>query len=121
MGAEAARKVKEGAFEHMNIKELYARLKKLAPTAYMVFRSPQTPPYICYYIASDDRSGADCGGNYVSGKTLMIELYTAAKDIELEQKLEQIINGFDYAKYEAWIPEDKLFQVAYEIALTEKI
>ena len=106
----------------MELKELKASLEKIAPTAYRAFGKNNVvpPPFICYFINNETLSGAD-DKNYIRDKLLIVELYTDKKDLETEGKLDKLFNGYEFDKYEAWIEDENLLQVAYHIPITEKI
>lgn len=76
------------------------------------------PPYICYYLKESDNIAAD---NKVSAKLnrCNIELYTDYKSPELEQRLEDALDGASifYDKTELYITEQKLFEILYEIEI----
>ena len=106
----------------MELKELKASLEKIAPTAYRAFGKNNVvpPPFICYFVDDEKHSGAD-DKNYIKEPLIIVELYTDKKDIEIERKLDGLLNGYGFEKYEAWIEDENLLQVAYHIPITEKI
>lgn len=73
-----------------------------------------TPPYIVFNYPSRDDFGAD-NINYSKIGILNIELYTATKDIDLENTVETVLtqNGFYYEKNEAYIRNENLYQISY--------
>ena len=50
-----------------------------------------------------------------------MELYTDKKDPETEEKLDKLFSGYEFEKYESWIEDEALLQVAYHLPITEKI
>ena len=106
----------------MELKELKASLKKIAPTAYRAFGKNNVvpPPFICYFVDDEKYSGAD-DKNYIKEPLIIVELYTDKKDLEIEGKLDKLFDGYEFEKYEAWIEDENLLQVAYHIPITEKI
>lgn len=72
------------------------------------------PPYIVFNYPENDDVLAD-NSNYASVVTLNLELYTAEKDIELEETIEAVLNqnGFVYDKTEDYIRQEELFQITY--------
>lgn len=106
----------------MELKELKSALEKIAPSAYRAFGKNDIvpPPFICYFINDEKLNGAD-DKNYIRDKLLIIELYTNKKDPEIEFKLDSLFNGYELEKYETWIEDEALLQVAYHLAITEKI
>ncbi|SFR15252.1 hypothetical protein [Desulfoscipio geothermicus] len=100
--------------------ELYAALKTLGlPVAYGEFTEPTAPPFITYQFSYSGDLMAD-NQNYVELSNFQVELYTATKDLASEalvqDKLKEL--GLPYRKIEAWLEEEKLRQVVYEIQLT---
>lgn len=106
----------------MELKELKASLEKIAPTAYRAFgkNNAVPPPFLCYFVDDEKHSGAD-DKNYIKEPLIIVELYTDKKDLENERKLDELLNGCEFEKYEAWIEDENLLQVAYHIPITEKI
>lgn len=85
------------------------------PVAYLVFKTPQKPPYICYFVTNSNNKSAD---NVVWQKInhVQIELYTARKDREAEQKLEDALTseGIFFESAETYIDSEKIYQKIYE-------
>ena len=85
------------------------------PVAYRFFKTPQKPPYICYFTAYTNNQSAD---NVVWQKInhVQIELYTAKKDREAEQKLEEAMTsaGIFFKSEEIYIDSEKIYQTIYE-------
>jgi len=104
--------------------ELFQALKVIGyPVAYSHFvDTPQnpapSPPFITYQFAYSSDMVAD-NQNYVEVSNFQIELYTSEKDLTAERKVQDKLKelGLPYSKTEAWIEEEKLFQVIYEIQL----
>ncbi len=104
--------------------ELHQALKSIGfPVAYSHFVvTPQNPapnpPFITYQFAYSGDLMAD-NQNYVEVSNFQIELYTNEKDLTAERKVQDKLKelGLPYTKTEAWIEEEKLFQVIYEIQL----
>jgi len=104
--------------------ELFQALKVIGyPVAYSHFvDTPQnpapSPPFITYQFAYSSDVVAD-NQNYVEVSNFQIELYTNEKDLAAERKVQDKLKelGLPYSKTEAWIEEEKLFQVIYEIQL----
>ena len=106
----------------MKLKELKASLEKIYPTAYRAFGKDDAvaPPFICYFVDNEEHSGAE-DKNYIRDKFLIVELYLDKKDPEAEEKIDKLFDGYEFEKYEAWIEDESLLQVAYHIPITEKI
>jgi len=86
------------------------------PYAYYQFtrETAVPPPFICYYLASSDDFAAD-GENYVKIRQLVIELYTAEKDFELEAQMEAALSaaGIFYSRVETAIESQQMYMVTY--------
>lgn len=90
------------------------------PYAYDHFaegESPQ-PPFVCYLLPGSNHFVAD-GKVYYKINEVRLELYTDYKDMELEQRLERLLDecGIVYEKTEVWIESEKLFEVLYSFDL----
>ncbi len=106
----------------MELKELKASLEKIAPTAYREFGKNDAvhPPFICYFVDNEQHSGAD-DKNYIKEPLIIVELYTDKKDLETEGKLDKLFDGYEFEKFESWIEDEKLLQVAYHLPIIEKL
>lgn len=96
--------------------ELYTLLKSIKiPIAERVFEKPQKPPYGIYYRINNDSTYAD-NCNYAESPRFVFELYTAKRNLELEQKIEELFkeNDMPYSVNEIYISEEKLREVIYE-------
>lgn len=80
-----------------------------------------TPPYIVFNYPNRNDFGAD-NVNYSKIGILNLELYTATKDFALEQNVEAVLeqNGFFYEKNEAYIRNENLFQITYDMQFVIK-
>lgn len=99
-----------------SLEELNEILKTTGyPVAYRFFKTQQKPPYICYLTAYSNNQSAD---NVVWQKInhIQIELYTARKDREAEQKLEDALTnaGIFFESTETYIDSEKIYQKIYE-------
>lgn len=99
-----------------SLEELNEILKTTGyPVAYRFFETPQKPPYICYFVTNSNNKSAD---NVVWQKInhIQIELYTAKKDREAEQKLEDALTsaGIFFESAETYIDSEKIYQKIYE-------
>jgi hypothetical protein len=106
----------------VDLKTIKESLEKIAPSAYRSFPKGEgvPPPFICYFINNENVSGAD-DKNYIRDSFLIVELYTNKKDPETEGKLDAIFNGYEFEKYEAWIEDEGLLQIAFHLQITEKL
>lgn len=103
----------------MTHKEVMAMVDEMGyPSAYDHFvegESPE-PPFIVFLYPKANNFAAD-GKAYYKINRLNIELYTDLKDVELEEKVEAVLDshGIFYAKSEVWIESEHLYEVLYEM------
>ena len=73
------------------------------------------PPFICYLIPGSDNFAAADGRVYFKLNEVRIEMYTDFKDIALESRIEDVLDGHEifYNKSETWIQSEKLYEVMY--------
>jgi len=87
------------------------------PFAYDHFAEGEAvnPPFLVYLYPRANNFAAD-GVAYYKIDRMQIELYTDKKDIELEEKVEAVLDkyGFFYSKSETWISSEKMYEVLYE-------
>lgn len=83
----------------------YRHSKKKLPT-----------PFIVYYRNKTDPFYAD-GRTYHTSTPITIELYEDEINMELENKLESLLDehGLAYKKDEEWIDSENMYQIIYEI------
>ena len=74
------------------------------------------PPYIVFHYPEDNDFAAD-NINYVSIDQLSIELYTSTKDFDTESQVESVLtqNGLYFSRSEAYIRNEDLFQIKYDL------
>jgi len=86
------------------------------PSAYDHFAEGESPepPFITYVIPGADNFSAD-GRAYFKVDEVHVELYTDAKDPDLENRVEDVLDSHDvyYSKSEVWIESEKLYEVMY--------
>ena len=91
------------------------------PVAYDHFAEGESPdpPFLVFLLPADDSFSAD-GIAYVKITELNFELYTDMKDPEAEKKVEDILesHGVYYTKSEVWIPDEKMYEVLYQMEVT---
>ncbi len=77
--------------------------------------SPE-PPFVVFLYPRANNFSAD-GMAYFKVNRLNVELYTDLKDVELEQRVETVLDshGIFYAKSEVWIEKERLYEVLYEM------
>lgn len=80
------------------------------------------PPFICYFYEGGNDVLAD-NSNYQKVETLIIELYTDAKDFIHESAIESALNGAGlvYSREETFIDSEKMYEVIYTcgVVITE--
>lgn len=90
------------------------------PFAYDHFAEGEAPdpPFVCYLLPGSNNFSAD-GSVYYKITEVGIELYTDHKDPELENRLEDILDGalLFYNKTETWIESEKLYEVLYSFEM----
>lgn len=101
---------------HEEVMEMVGKMG--LPFAYDHFvegESPE-PPFVVFLYPNSSNFAAD-GRVYFKASRLNIELYTARKDVSLEEKAEAVLDGCGifYEKSEVWIESEKLYEVLYEM------
>lgn len=101
--------------------EIVAMLEEMGiPFAYDHFAEGESPepPFICYLLPGSDNFAAD-GRAYYKINEVRIELYTDFKDLPVEQKLEDVLDGHGifYTKSETWIDSERLYEVLYQFEM----
>lgn len=96
----------------MTLSEIVSVLSEInVPIAYRSFEEGDAPatPFICYLFPNNDSEYAD-NTNYAKIETLAIELYTDAKDFELEKTIEDTLNKYDltFTREETWLNDERM-------------
>ena len=90
------------------------------PSAYDHFAEGETvdPPFITYLLPGSDNFAAD-GKAYYKINDVHIELYTDAKDPEVESAVEAVLDehGIFYDNTDVWIDTEKLYEVLYSFQM----
>lgn len=86
------------------------------PVTYRAWQEGAAPPlpYICYLVAYSNNFAAD-GVVYEKIDHIQVELYTALKDPEAEEKIETALSSFVWEKDETYIDSEKCYEIMYEI------
>ena len=105
----------------MTIEELVSVIGEMEiPFAYDHFAEGESldPPFICYLLPGSNNFAAD-GKVYFKISEVRIELYTDQKDLEMEKKVEAVLDGHEifYNKSEVWIQSEKLYEVLYAFGI----
>ncbi|MBS7578456.1 MULTISPECIES: hypothetical protein [unclassified Enterococcus] len=106
----------------MTLNELRALLNTIAiPVKYRAFKVGEAPslPYVLFYVDSNEGTLKADNYNYAKVSNVTIELYSEEKDVELEEKLEAILdsNKIEYDTYESYLNTEDMYEVAYEIII----
>ena len=92
------------------------------PFAYDHFAEGESPdpPFLVFLFPASDNFAAD-GQVYFKINELHFELYTDEKNPEVEAQLEAVLDrhGLFYDKSEVWIAEERLYEVLYEMEVTQ--
>lgn len=98
----------------MELDEICGRLKTIGiPVAYLAFDKPQKLPFIAYYEADGEITGADDYDLY-RRKNIVVEIYSAKKDVALERKVEALFREFELDKaVDKYLSDEKMFMTAY--------
>lgn len=99
--------------------EVMALIKEMnLPFAYSHFAEGESPdtPFLIFLYPRSSNFAAD-GLPYHKINNLNIEVYTDIKSLELESKVEAVLesHGIFYAKSEVWIESENLYEVLYEM------
>lgn len=101
----------------MRTSDFYAMLKTLGiPVAYSVFKNAVELPFMVYEESREVRG--DDFKNRIAETEYRIELYAYERNVELEEKLEKILDehGFSYrADYGIYISSEQTFMTVYEV------
>lgn len=103
-----------------NLKSLLEQLD--IPVAYDHFNTVTNPPYITFKRFSQSNFGAD-NKVYEIINNYYVYLVTEYKDIELEERLEQLLTNNDIffnCESEDYFDDEKLYEVVYEISYKEE-
>lgn len=99
----------------MTLVEVKTKLKTTGlPVAYRAFKGPVNPPFIAYFVDSEEVRGSD-HKNLIVDRDLVIEFYSDSKEEATERAIENLFNGFDVSKTEEWIESEKMLQVVFYI------
>lgn len=99
--------------------EVMAMMEEMQiPFAYDHFVEGESPnpPFAVFIYPKAFNFAAD-GVAYYKINRLSIEVYTDLKDIDLETRVETVLDshGIFYAKSEVWIESENLYEVLYEM------
>ena len=91
------------------------------PFRYRKFKGEEIkpPPYITYFLATEHHYGSD-ERNLLQDTHVIIDLFTAEKDFELEAHIDLQLAGFEFTKNEDYEYSDEIFRVTYELDIKTK-
>lgn len=105
--------------EVKDLKQLKLKLEKFIEDkpnlkfAFNVFKKETNPPHIVVSVVSDNHKGAD-DKVYYKRQTILMELTTINKDLNLEEKIEtELLSEIFYEKRGNYIPTERIYNVAY--------
>ncbi len=101
----------------MTLTELRAALETSGySVAYRAWpeKAAPPPPFICYLVTGSNNLHAD-GEVFYSTLEVQVELYTRAKEPEVEAKVEAALQGFSWEKTEQYIDTERCYMILYEI------
>lgn len=95
------------------------------PVAYRLFRPYKgkpvpAPPYLVYFAERESGRGAD-GKDLYRQLHFVVELYTDKKTPTLEERVETVLNEFEFDKYENYIGDELMWCVSWEFDIYQKI
>ena len=98
----------------MELSEIYARLRNAGiPVAYQRFAKPQKLPFMVYYEAGGEVTGAD-RYNLFRRITINIELYFERKDVALERLIEEQFRDTELEKQpDIYLKDENMTMVVY--------
>lgn len=102
----------------MTLQEFEQKLKNTElPVSYRKFKKPNPVlPVVVWFVGEERHRGADYE-NMITEYDIIVELYSDRKDLKNESKLDDILSEFDFVKYESYIEDESMLQVAYHITL----
>ena len=102
--------------KHQEIIKMIERMNLPYAYDHFVEGESQAPPFLVFLYPSSYNFAAD-GIAYYKGNKLNIELYTDLKNIELEARVEAVLDmqGIFYEKSEVWIETENLYEVLYRM------
>lgn len=92
------------------------------PCGYRRFKGRSRPdiPYLLYYMERERIGGTDAR-NRVCRSDVVLELYTAEKRWDLEERIETQFSEYEIEKSEDFDDADEVFRITYEFSVTTKI
>ncbi|MBP5431613.1 hypothetical protein [Ruminococcus sp.] len=106
----------------LELSEIYQRLLTLKlPVAYLHFNEPQQLPYIAYHEAGTNITGAD-NLNLYRNASIVVELYTADKDVSLERSIEELFSDTELEKQaDTYLEGEEMHFTSYSFNTIQKM
>ena len=103
----------------MTTQEISAMVAEVGiPFAYKEFTqdTAKSPPFLCFFLDGSDNFDAD-DRVFQRVETLVVELYTDAKDFSLEEAVERIFDAHSlpWEKDETYIGSEQLHETIYTL------
>lgn len=103
----------------MTIQELRIALETLElPIAYHAFPEGETTqlPFIVYFEEDENNFKAD-NSNYFDTHNMIVELYTEQRDIDLENRLKEILKEHEYEASYDYISEERMYMASFNFTI----
>ncbi len=104
----------------MTLDQLFTSLQTVGiPVAYHQFRKKTPPPYIHYFVGSARSISAD-ERSFGEIKHVSVDLCTEKMDVSMERRLEEVLQGYAYEKYQLYLEDEDVYQTTYEFDIVVK-
>ena len=103
----------------MTIQELRITLETLElPIAYHAFPEGETTPlpFIVYFEEDENNFKAD-NSNYFDTHNMVVELYSDQRDIDLENRLKEILKAYEYEASYDYISEERMYMASFSFTI----
>lgn len=88
------------------------------PIAYYAFSEGVTTqlPFIVYFEEDENNFKAD-NSNYFDTHNMIVELYTDQRDIDLENRLKEILKEYEYEASYDYISEERMYMASFSFTI----
>lgn len=88
------------------------------PITYYAFPEGVTTPlpYLIYYVEDENNFKAD-NSNYFETSNVIVELYTEEKDVDLENRLKEILKEYEYEASYDYISEERMYMASFSFTI----
>lgn len=105
----------------MTTQDIAAMIAEIGvPYAYREFTkaTAQPPPFVCFFLDGSDNFDADDKA-YQHVETLIVELYTDAKDFTLEERCEAVFDAHDlpWERQEIYLGDEQMSETIYSLSV----